>query len=139
MNPSVECARESPSAIQVHASEGSQGLDSAEVAKIIADIAVDKKATDVVILDIRSQSVIADYFVICTGSNPRQIQAIAGAVEEKLSEVNILTKGFEGAADNGWMLLDCGDVIVHIFGPLEREFYRLERLWSAAPSVVYLQ
>ncbi len=100
---------------------------------------MDKKATDVVILDIRSQSVIADYFVICTGANPRQIQAIAGAIEEKLGEVNVATKGFEGAAGNGWMLLDCGDVIVHIFGPLEREFYRLERLWSAAPSVVYLQ
>lgn len=139
MSPSVECARESHRAILSHASEGSWGLDSAEVAKIIADIAVDKKAADVVILDIRSQSVIADYFVICTGANPRQIQAIAGAIEEKLGEVNIATKGFEGAADNGWMLLDCGDVIVHIFGPLEREFYRLERLWSAAPSVVYLQ
>jgi ribosome-associated protein len=100
---------------------------------------VDKKATDVVILDIRSQSVIADYFVICTGNNPRQIQAIASAIEDKLDEINVPAKGFEGAADNGWMLLDCGDVIVHIFGPLEREFYRLERLWSSAPSVVYLQ
>ncbi|HEU5345573.1 MAG TPA: ribosome silencing factor [Ktedonobacterales bacterium] len=119
--------------------EGSLGLDSAEVAKIIADVAVDKKAADVVILDIRSQSVIADYFIICTGNNPRQIQAIAGAVEDKLDEIHITAKGFEGAAENGWMLLDCGDVIVHIFGPLERDFYRLERLWSAAPTVVYLQ
>jgi ribosome-associated protein len=126
-------------AIQSRSCEGSQDLDSAEVAKIIADIAVDKKASDIVILDIRSQSVIADYFVICTGSNPRQIQAVASAVEDRLSEVNVPTRGFEGSADNGWMLLDCGDVIVHIFGPLEREFYRLERLWSAAPSVVYLQ
>ncbi len=125
--------------MQSRSIEGSRGLDSAEVAKVIADIAVDKKASDVVLLDIRSQSVIADYFVICTGNNPRQIQAIASAIEEKLSELNIPAKGFEGAADNGWMLLDCGDVIVHIFGPLEREFYRLERLWSTAPSVVYLQ
>ena len=100
---------------------------------------MDKKAADVVLLDIRSQSVIADYFVICTGNNPRQIQAIASSIEEKLSDMNIPAKGFEGAADTGWMLLDCGDVIVHIFGPLEREFYRLERLWSTAPSVVYLQ
>lgn len=123
----------------VPSEEGSQRLDSAEVAKVIADSAVDKKASDVVILDIRSQSVIADYFVICTGSNPRQIQAIAGAIEDKLGELHVPTRGFEGAADNGWMLLDCGDVIVHIFGPLERDFYRLERLWGAAPSVVYLQ
>ena len=119
--------------------EGSRGLDSAEVAKLIADVAVDKKAADVVILDIRSQSVIADYFVICSGSNPRQIQAIAGAIEDKLGEIHVATKGFEGTAENGWMLLDAGDVIVHIFGPLERDFYRLERLWSAAPTVVYLQ
>jgi ribosome-associated protein len=119
--------------------EGSQGLDSAEVAKLIADVAVDKKAADVVILDIRSQSVIADYFVICTGTNPRQIQAIGGAIEDKLGEINIAARGFEGKAENGWMLLDAGDVIVHVFGPLERDFYRLERLWSAAPTVVYLQ
>lgn len=100
---------------------------------------MDKKAADVVILDIQSQSVIADYFVICTGNNPRQIQAIASAIEEKLDEEHVATRGFEGSAENGWMLLDCGDVIAHIFGPMEREFYRLERLWSAAPSVVYLQ
>jgi len=119
--------------------KGGRGLDSTEVAKIIADIAVDKKATDIVMLDIREQSVIADYFVICTGSNPRQIQAIASAIEDKLSELGIASRGFEGSAENGWMLLDCGDVIAHVFGPMEREFYRLERLWSAAPTVVYLQ
>jgi ribosome-associated protein len=135
----VTSATETRKANQSHPGKRSQGLDSAEVAKLIADIAVEKKAADVVIIDIRSQSVIADYFVVCTGNNPRQIQAIAGDIEEKLGEVNISTKGFEGAAETGWMLLDCGDVIVHIFGPLEREFYRLERLWSTAPSVVYLQ
>jgi ribosome-associated protein len=100
---------------------------------------VDKKATDVVVLDIREQSVIADYFVVCTGSNPRQIQAIANAIEDRLGELQAWTRGYEGNAENGWMLLDCGDVIVHIFGPMEREFYRLERLWSSAPSVVYVQ
>ncbi len=109
-------------------------LDSTQLAKIIADVAIDKKASDVVTLDIREQSVIADYFVICTGNNPRQIQAIAGAVEDALADLNKTTRGFEGAADTGWMLLDCIDVIVHIFGPMEREFYRLERLWSHAPS-----
>ncbi|HUY76931.1 MAG TPA: ribosome silencing factor [Ktedonobacterales bacterium] len=114
-------------------------LDPTQLAQIIADVAIDKKALDVVTLDIHEQSVIADYFVICTGTNPRQIQAIAGAIEDKLAELNTPTRGFEGAADTGWMLLDCGDVIVHIFGPMEREFYRLERLWSSAPSVVYVE
>jgi ribosome-associated protein len=90
-------------------------------------------------LDIRELSVIADYFVVCTGSNPRQIQAIASAVEDRLSDARIRARGREGGADSGWVLLDCGDVIVHIFGPMEREYYRLERLWSGAPTVVYLQ
>lgn len=116
-----------------------RALDSAQLARIIAEIAADKKAADVSVLDIREQSVIADFFVICTGANSRQIQAVGDAVEEKLSELHVGMRGFEGEAKTGWMLLDCGDVIVHIFGPMEREFYRLERLWSNAPTVVYLQ
>jgi ribosome-associated protein len=106
---------------------------------MVVDAASDKKASDVLLLDIRELSVIADYFVICTGSNPRQIAAIASSVEDKLSDEHIATRGREGNADTGWVLIDCGDVIVHIFGPMEREFYRLERLWSGAPTVVYLQ
>jgi ribosome-associated protein len=103
------------------------------------DAAADKKASDVVLLDIQEQSVIADYFVICTGSNPRQIQAITSAIEDKLDEARIPMRGREGSADTGWVLLDYGDIIVHVFGPMEREFYRIERLWSGAPTVVYLQ
>jgi len=103
------------------------------------DAAADKKASDVVLLDIREISVLADYFVICTGANPRQINAIRSAVEDKMAELRVQTRGREGGAETGWVLLDFGDVIVHIFGPMEREFYRLERLWSGAPTVVYLQ
>ncbi len=118
---------------------GGHDLEPAELAKIIVDVASDKKASDVVLLDIRALSVIADYFVICTGSNPRQIQAIASAIDDKLAEQGISQRGREGNADGGWLLLDYGDVIVHIFGQMERDFYRLERLWSEAPTVVYLQ
>jgi ribosome-associated protein len=100
---------------------------------------MDKKAADVAVLDIRESSVIADFFVICTGANPRQIQAIADAIDEKLAGLRVTKRGREGGATSGWVLLDCGDVIVHIFGPMEREFYRLERLWSTAPTVAYLQ
>ena len=91
------------------------------------------------VLDIRELSVLADYFVICTGANARQIQAIADAIEEKLSRLKIPTRSFEGSANTGWMLLDAGDVIVHIFGPMERDFYQLERLWSGASTLVYMQ
>jgi ribosome-associated protein len=103
------------------------------------DAAADKKASDVVMLDIRDMSVIADYFVLCTGASSRQIRAIASAIEDKTDELHIALRGREGTVDGGWLLLDYGDVIVHIFGPMEREFYRLERLWSGAPTVVYLQ
>jgi len=119
--------------------KGVSRLESSELARIIAEVALDKKATDVVTLDIRELSVFADYFVVCTGANARQIQAIADAIKEKLDEFNAPSRGFEGNATSGWMLLDCGDVIVHIFGPMEREFYSLERLWSGAPAVVYMQ
>ncbi len=114
-------------------------LDSAQVARAAVDIASDKKASDVVLLDIRDVTTIGDYFVICSGSNPRQIQAIADAIDEELGKqgANLLHR--EGIAETGWLLLDFGDVIVHIFGTKERDYYRLERLWSEAKTVVYLQ
>jgi len=114
-------------------------LDTGQLAKAAVDAASDKKASDVILLDIRNVSIIADYFVICSGQNTRQIQAIADAIDEELGKqgANVLHR--EGGAETGWLLLDFGDVIVHIFGPKEREYYRLERLWSEAKTVVYLQ
>ena len=114
-------------------------LDTDQLAKAAVDVASDKKASDVILLDIRNVSIIADYFVICSGQNTRQIQAIADAIDEELGKqgANVLHR--EGGATTGWLLLDFGDVIVHIFGPKEREYYRLERLWSEAKTVVYLQ
>ena len=119
--------------------EEGASLQSADVAKTIVDVAADKKASDVVLLDIHELSVLTDYFVICTGGNPRQINAIRSAIEDKMTALRVYARGHEGSAESGWVLLDYGDVIVHIFGPMEREFYRLERLWSGAPTVVYLQ
>ncbi len=114
-------------------------LDPAQLAKAAVDVASDKKASDIILLDIRDVSTIADYFVICSGNNTRQIQAIADAIDEELDKqgANILHR--EGVADSGWLLLDFGDIIVHIFGAKEREYYHLERLWSEAKTVVYLQ
>ena len=114
-------------------------LEPAQIARLAVDVASDKKATDIVLLDIQGVTSIADYFVICTGNNPRQIRAIASAIDEKMSEVGLSAFHREGGPDSGWMLLDYSDVIVHIFGPKEREYYRLERLWSNAQTVIYLQ
>lgn len=133
----MRCAAGSALASARH--EGGPRLDPAELARIIVDVAADKKAADIALLDIRNLSVIADYFVICTGANPRQIGAIVSAIDDELSELRVPIRGREGGAGSGWVLLDLGDVIVHIFGPMEREFYRLERLWSEAPTVVFLQ
>src|SRR5947209_12780509 len=114
-------------------------LDPAQLAKAAVDVASDKKASDIILLDIRDVTTIADYFVICSGNNVRQIRAIADAIDEQLEEQGATLLHREGDAETGWVLLDFGDVIVHIFGPKEREYYRLERLWSEAKTVVYLQ
>ena len=118
--------------------EGIQ-LEPAQLAKAAVDIASDKKASDVLLLDISDISTIADFFVICTGNNTRQIQAIGDALNDELKKQGARLLYREGDADTGWVLLDYGDIIIHVFAPKEREYYRLERLWSEAKTVVYLQ
>ncbi len=118
--------------------EGIQ-LEPAQLAKAAVDIASDKKASDVLLLDIRDISTIADFFVICTGNNARQVQAIGDALNDDLKKQGARLLYREGDADTGWVLLDYGDIIIHVFAPKEREYYRLERLWSEAKTVVYLQ
>jgi len=114
-------------------------LDPAQLARAAANAASDKKASDVLLLDVREITTIADYFIICSGNNARQIQAIADAIDETLRKQGARLINREGVADTGWLLLDFGDIIVHIFGPTEREYYRIERLWNEAKTVVYLQ
>lgn len=99
----------------------------------------DKKAENIIVLDIGGLSVIADYFVIATGTSDRQIKALAGAVDEALGKQGIHASGVEGLQQALWVLMDFGDVIVHIFSPEQREYYKLERLWSKATPVLVIQ
>jgi ribosome-associated protein len=97
--------------------------------------ALEKKAKDLVILNVREISAFADYFIICSGTSDRQVRAIAAAIQENLKTADILPLGVEGEAAGQWVLVDYDDVIIHIFLDPVRTFYDLERLWSEAPRM----
>jgi len=111
-------------------------LEAIEIAKRIVEAATDKQASDVVLLDTRKVCSFADYFVICNGESERQIEAIREAIDEVLKKEATVSHHYEGDANSGWVLLDLGEIIVHIFSPFEREYYQLEKLWSKAPIVL---
>jgi len=100
-----------------------------------AEAALDKKAVDLVVLDVGGLTSIADYLVICTGRSDRQVQAIAQAIDEQLRTLGQRPIAIEGMTRGQWVLMDYTDVIVHIFYKPVREFYDLERLWEHAPHV----
>jgi ribosome-associated protein len=97
--------------------------------------AADKKADDLVVLDLRKAAGFTDYFVICTGQNARQIKAIADGVEEALAHGHVKPAHVEGYGHAEWVLLDYFDFVVHVFGAETRRFYGLERLWGSATPV----
>jgi ribosome-associated protein len=124
----------------VPVSPGSDSEEALALARRTVDLASDKMASDILLLDIRGVSLIADYFVICTAGSERQTAAILKDLHEKLlEEFRRKPLNKEAAAESGWVLLDYGDVIVHIFSPAQRGFYNLEQLWSAATPIVRLQ
>ena len=89
----------------------------------------DKKAEDIKVIEIGTISVIADYFIIANGTNPSQVEAMVGAVTEELGRAGYEPKRIEGVRNSGWILMDYGDVVVHIFNKEDRLFYDLERIW----------
>jgi ribosome-associated protein len=110
-------------------------LSAEEKTALTSRIAADRKAMDVVVLDMRDASSITDYFLICSGGSERQVQAIADAIDEQLGQSGIASLGIEGYREGRWVLMDYGDVIVHVFSRETREFYDLERLWANAPRI----
>ena len=106
----------------------------------MVDSILDKKGSDIVLLDLREQSVFADYFLICSGENDRQIRALAESVRtEAKQEAGIRANGVEGIPEAGWILIDFGDLVVHVFSPDKRDYYSLEDLWNDAHVVLRLQ
>lgn len=106
-----------------------------ELALLCVEAALDKKAEEPVILDIRKLTSVADYFVICHGTSTRQVQAIAENIIEKLAKAGVRLLGEEGMPECKWVLLDATDVVVHIFDEPVRRFYDLEKLWIHAKEV----
>jgi ribosome-associated protein len=110
-----------------------------ELARRIVELAEDKKAADIVVLELAPLTTVADYFVICSGGSERQLDAIADGIAEGLRAEGIRPIGREGLAISHWVLLDFGAVVVHIFTPPERDYYGIEKHWSEARTILRVQ
>jgi ribosome-associated protein len=112
---------------------------SLDIARRIVELAEDKKAADIVLLDLTELTTLADYFVIASGGSERQLDAIADGIVSGLRDEKVRPFGREGTAASHWVLVDYGSVIVHVFTPPERDFYQLERHWAEAKTVLRVQ
>lgn len=113
-------------------------MELEKLVKLVADAAADKKATRIVSQDLRGHSSICDFQIICSGSNERQTQAICGHIEDLLRDAKVSKPiAIEGKQTGHWILMDYGDVMVHIFLDTIRDYYALERLWPAAGSLAH--
>ena len=110
-----------------------------DVARRIVELAEDKKAADIVLLDLAGLTTLADAFVICSGGSERQLDAIADGIIEGMRDEKIRPIGREGTASSHWVLVDFGFVVVHVFTPPEREYYSLEKHWAEARTVLRVQ
>ncbi len=119
-----------------HAGNTALAGQNRDLALRIAEIIADTPASDTLVIDIHELSSIADYFIICSGENERQLRAISNAVLDTLGKDKVRPTRSEGSPQSGWILLDYGDSIVHVFDEDQRAYYRLESLWSEAPTLV---
>ncbi|HEX5827748.1 MAG TPA: ribosome silencing factor [Candidatus Limnocylindrales bacterium] len=110
-----------------------------DLARRIVELAEDKKAADIVLLDLGELTTLADAFVICSGGSERQLSAIADGILENLRDEGIKPIGREGTPESHWVLVDFGSVIVHIFTPPERDYYQLEKHWAGAKTILRVQ
>lgn len=111
-------------------------MEPKEVLLQCVNAALERKAEDLVILSVKDVSSFADYFVICSGNSDRQIRALADHIGQKLKKAGLFPLGIEGERSGSWILMDYGDVILHIFFKPVREFYDIEGLWADAPRMI---
>ncbi|GHP12910.1 ribosomal silencing factor RsfS [Lentilactobacillus fungorum] len=110
-------------------------MDSKEISQVVVRAADSKRANDIVVLDMQKVSLMADYFVIADANSDRQVKAIANEVIDQVESNNVNVYSVSGKDSARWILIDLGDVVVHIFQKEVRDFYNLEKLWSDAPVV----
>ena len=107
---------------------------------LLVDTILDKKGTNIVLLDVSEQTVFTDYFLICDADNERQLKVLADVVAEHVKKKADVRKwGIEGEPSSGWMLVDFGDLVVHIFSEEQRIYYKLEELWAKGHTVLRVQ
>jgi len=128
-----------PKAASAEVTEYQQDAESLALARRVVDLAEDKKASDIVLLEIGRLTSMADYFVICSAQSERQLGAIADGIAEGLRDEGVKPIGREGTSSAHWLLIDFGSVIVHVMAQPERDFYQLEKLWAEAPLLLRLQ
>ena len=114
-------------------------LEAEEIARLATELASEKQARDIAMLDVKAVCSFADYFVICTGDTKRHVEAIWQGIGEMLKSKGVMPHHNEGTPDSGWVLADFGSVIVHVFAELERDYYQLDKLWDEAIPVVRIQ
>lgn len=117
-----------------------QTLEALQLAHLLVDSILDKKGANIVVLDVSEQTVFTDYFLLCDADNERQLKTLADAIaEDARKKAGIRHWAVEGDAAAGWVLVDFGDLVAHIFAPEQRNYYRLEELWSKGHTVLRIQ
>jgi len=111
-------------------------LETAEIARKVVDVALDKQASNILLLDLRGVCSFTDYFVICDGESERQLKAIRDEIDDMLVREQVSPCRHQGSASSGWLILDLTDIVVHLFSPQQREFYALEEVWNMGSTVL---
>ncbi|MCX7794114.1 MAG: ribosome silencing factor [Thermodesulfovibrionales bacterium] len=104
-------------------------------ARKVYELASDKKARDIVILELKDLTILTDYFIICSGDSTTQVRAIVEHIEERLGKAGLKPLSIEGLSYSHWVLMDYGDIIIHVFEEETRHYYELEKLWLDAPRI----